>query len=1342
MAQFYGGAGADTYNGTSGEDHIHGAGGADRLSGGAGDDYFVYGSVSDIVAGEQVNGGTGRDIIWLEIEDGWADLSKIAITGVEALAYPGLYDVRMTAAQLAGFTFSLDVESVTLTTGGSVTIANVQGTHDRFNLAPAGNTLDLRNDAWSISMTVNGASGSDTVFGISHNNNELYGEGGGDRLYGGAERDRLYGGDGNDQLSGGDAEDWLSGDAGADTLGGGGGLDHLNGGAGLDKLSGGIGDDELIIDQETDIVAGESYDGGTGTDTLKFGGGGTFDLRGVTLAGLERIDNIYGTVLLNAGQLAAFSQLAGRIQLGSTGTATVLGSNDAWLLLNPGGNTINGSAATGGFGAEGDEGADTITGGAHFDQLSGGGGNDIVRGGAGNDQLRGGAGLDKVQGGAGNDSLYFDAATDYVAGETIEGGDGFDVIRWGYYAFDLDLSGAVLTGIEGIETGGPYSTVSLTAAQLEALTAVGGNFRITTGGTVRMAGVVSAYPDGAPPALNFWLSPSGNTFDMTGFLLPSPNVFGQGGADTVIGSPGDDTIWSWGGRDTLNGGDGNDVLVGGPGADLLNGGAGNDVLMMFSVDDVVWNEVWDGGAGRDILKLDVGSLATVDLTVMDLSRLEGVHAFFATAMVTAAQLDALTALNGHFIVSDPGTIVLAGVVAAGPGLNNFRLADGANVFNMTGSLFGSAQVTGGSGVDTLTGGSQFDWLIGGAGNDILDGGGAGDQLDGNEGDDTFRVNHAGDRVSEAVGQGSDHVLSSVTFSFGGQELEKLTLTGEAAINGTGNDLANILIGNGAANVLNGGAGADTMTGGAGNDTYIVDQAGDQVNESASAGIDRVQSEVSYALASTLENLTLTGSAAIDGTGNSAANILVGNGAANQLSGGAGDDAVEGGAGNDSLLGGDGVDTVGYATATSAVTVSLALATAQATGGAGTDTLSAFENLKGSRFADKLTGNGGANLIDGGAGADTMTGGAGNDLYFVDNVGDKVVEASGGGTDSVQSSATFSLSGNIEKLALTGIAAINGFGNSLANAITGNEAANLLNGGAGVDILTGGGGNDTYIVDNVGDQAIEAAGGGTDTVRSLVTFTLGANFENLVLTGSAVADGTGNALANSLTGNDAANLLNGGGGADTMTGADGDDTYVVDNEGDKVIETNAAGGLDRVRSAIDYVLGANLENLLLTGGAEVDGTGNALANRVTGNLAANRLGGGAGNDIIDGGAGDDFLQGDAGNDQLKGGGGSDRFVFNAALGGANVDTILDYYAPSDTIHLLRTVFTGTGANGLLAAGAFHSGAAAHDASDRIIYNPATGRIFYDADGKGAAAAIHFATVTAGITLTNADFLIYG
>ncbi|MGO4832860.1 calcium-binding protein, partial [Rhizobiaceae sp. 2RAB30] len=309
-------------------------------------------------------------------------------------------------------------------------------------------------------------------------------------------------------------------------------------------------------------------------------------------------------------------------------------------------------------------------------------------------------------------------------------------------------------------------------------------------------------------------------------------------------------------------------------------------------------------------------------------------------------------------------------------------------------------------------------------------------------------------------------------------------------------------------------------------------------------------------------------------------------------------------------------------------------------------------------------------------------------------------------------------------------------------LTGDAGANILDGGAGADRMAGGAGDDTYIVDNIGDIVTELPGGGTDTVKSSVSFTLGANVENLTLTGRANINAYGNSGANVLTGNAGHNTLSGGAGADTMIGGAGNDTYFVDNIGDKVIE-KAGEGTDTVRASVSFTLGANVENLTLTGSANISGTGNGLANVLIGNAGNNLLDGGAGNDRIDGGAGNDTLKGGLGNDVLTGGAGHDTFVFDTALNArTNVDKITDFSVVDDVIHLDNAVFSALTATGVLADKFFakNTTGLAQDANDHIIYETDTGKLFYDANGNAPGGSTHFATLQPNLTLTAWDFVI--
>lgn len=990
-----------------------------------------------------------------------------------------------------------------------------------------------------------GGTGSDNLDGAA-GNDILYGDEGDDTLFGGDGDNMLDGGSGNDYLLGGSGADTLTGGEGNDTLGGGAGTDILDGGTGIDYLNGGDGADTYLFTRGFGQDTIYEYDEGSGgNDILRFAAD-------ILPAEIELSRNDYDLFLKLVGTddritvSDFYADPAQRIERVEFADGTV------WTT-----STLLAAKFVG------TEGADSIFGTTGNDHIEGRGGDDWLFGDAGADTLDGGFGNDQLYGEAGNDIYLFDRG---YGQDTINETSGTDTVRFAAgitaadvfvwrddvnYYFDLVGTNDRLT-VDNWYSGSTYRIERVEFAD----------------GTVWNSTILNGKTTTASEYADFY--------------------WGTAGANTYDGLAGDDRIFGFGGNDTLRGGAGNDFIDGGIGSDIMIGGTGDDTYVVDSASDTVTELA---GEGVDTVQ------ATVSHTLAD-------------NVENLTLLEAGGAING-----------------SGNALDNI--------------LIGNASA------NILTGGAGNDWIEGGAGNDTLDGGIGADVMIGGAGNDTYVVDDAGDVVIELAGQGTDTVQSSISYVLG-SNLEKLTLTGTAAIDGIGNELDNTLTGNAAANTLiggagndslNGGAGADILIGGTGDDTYTVDNAGDVVIELEGEGNDTVRSSIDWTLGATLENLTLTGSANRVGTGNALDNVLTGNSGSNTLYGLAGNDVLDGGAGTDTLIGGTGDDTYVVDNAGDVVTENA---------GEGTDTVltsvthtlaANVENLilleaggaingTGNALDNVITGNSANNILNGGAGADTLVGGLGDDIYVVDAL-DTVVENAGEGIDTVQAGFTYTLGANLEKLTLTGSSAVNGYGNELDNTLTGNSAANVLAGGLG---------NDTYVI-GATDTVIEYAGEGIDTVQASFSYTLTANVENLTLTGSTAINATGNVLDNTLTGNSGANVLtglagndwlDGKAGADTMIGGTGDDTYVVDNAGDVVTEL-ADEGIDTVRSSLTYTLGANIENLLLTGSGAVNGTGNELDNVLTGNSGINILTGGAGNDTLDGKGGADTMIGGTGDD---------------------------------------------------------------------------------------------------------------
>ncbi len=945
-----------------------------------------------------------------------------------------------------------------------------------------------------------------------------------------------------------------------------------------------------------------------------------------------------------------------------------------------------------------------INGANGNDTLAGTGAGDIMQGFAGNDILTGGAGDDWISGGTGNDRLDGGSGVDVFA---FSRGDGQDmvvdeyqentIIRLYGLAFDelaFRRSGADL--IVGFATS---ATDSLCLSGYFANGEPTGQLVFETGD-----GQTSTYDASALAQISIVPTEDADVLDGSSLtdainaLGGDDLVFGRGGNDVLNGGSGDDNISGNDGDDQITGGLGNDFLYGGSGVDTLNGGDGDDKLFGDDGNDKLFgnagNDALDGGAGGDTMTGGAGddlySLDTVADTVEENAG-EGVDTVEASATFTLAanienailmgnaNIDATGNSEANTLLGNSGANALSGLggddtlkgfdgddtLDGGDGQDS--LYGGLGADNLLGGFGndklygedGADSLIGNDGDDLLEGGDGNDQLFGGAGPDLLDGGLGADIMHGGAGDDAYLVNDAGDVVVEAVGDGIDHVNSSVSVTLSAY-VENLLLVGNTDLNGTGNNLANILVGSDGRNqlsgmggsdtlrgglgddildgglgddVLDGGDGADTMMGGAGDDVFLVDRSEDVIVEAVGEGSDTVHASSNYVLSANVESLILEKTAGdARGEGNDFANSITGNEHDNTLLGHAGEDVLFGGEGNDQLSGGAGNDML--------------------QGGEGCDTL------------------------DGGEGIDVMDGGVGDDTYVLDTLEDMVLESSDNDYDTIRIDLSYTLPAYLEGLELTGCANVDGTGNELDNHLTGNAGNNRLDGGIGTDYMVGGAGDDIYITDTEWDGIKELSGEGVDTeLRGHDTlFHLAENVENLMLLGT-VYRGNGNTLDNVITGNDTGNnlygmdgndtLIGGGGedelfggaGADVMIGGVGDDYYAIEDESDVIIEY-ANEGDEMVRATISWTLGENLERLAVDGTENLHATGNGLNNGLWGNVGDNVLTGAGGNDYQYAGAGNDtyvFALGD-GQDSIDDydlAGGGDALVFGAGIAARDV-----------------------------------------------------------------------------------------
>jgi Ca2+-binding RTX toxin-like protein len=983
-------------------------------------------------------------------------------------------------------------------------------------------------------------------------------------------------------VQGGEGNDIIIGGAGKDNLQGDGGNDIIFGWRGSDTISGGAGDDILYGDDlgNNGISGDDTLDGGSGNDIL-YGGRGKDKLNGG-----DGNDILYG----GAGD----DSLSG-----GAGDDILYGDDDN----NSGTDVLHGDSGNdhlyGGLGGDdmyGDSGDDYLDGGAGNDYMHGGGGNDTIIAGAGNDVIDGSADTDTVVFSGNRADYLFTLQTDgsFIAVDQRAGSpEGTKTIRnVEFFQFaDMTTPSAGLNAPPVITSNGGGATAALaidengtavttvTATDTDAGQVVG--FAIVGGADAALFAIDAVTGELRFIAAPNFESPADADGDNVYQVIVAAND-GNGGVDTqALAVTVNDVPDGFAPVITSNGGGASAAIT------INENGAAVTTVTATDADGPSISYSIIGGADAALFTVDAATGVLTFRTAPDYeapadANHDNVYDVIVQASDggnTDSQALAVTVAN----LNDNAPVLTSYAGSASVGLSvaeNSLMAATVQASDADGGTLSYA-ISGGLDaalftIDPVTGVLSFI----------------------NAPDYEAPGDSNGDRIYNVIvsaSDGSNSVAQTLAISVTNANDNAPIITS----NGGGATAAISIAENGSAVTTVAATDADGTT-----PAFAIAGGAD----AALFTIDPVTGALSFINAPDYENR-------LDADGDGVYQVTVratdGTNVDDQMLSITVTDVAEGGK---TITGSSGNNTISPTT-----------------------TVAAYQTTALNDTIYALAGN---DIIDGGAGADIMDGGAGNDTFYVDTYSDdgfagnddQVIELAGGGSDLVYASVSYRLAANVEKLTLTGAAAINGIGNELANTITGNDAANGLTGGLGADILYGMGGNDTL-------------DGGDDN-------------DNLF-------GGDGNDMLIGGLGND---YLDGGTGADSMTGGDGDDTYIVDSWSDDGNSANddlifelAGGGTDQVNASVSYRLAAEIEKLTLTGTDNIDGTGNDLANTITGNSGNNAIWGGLGNDVLIGNGGDDRLYGEDGQDSLDGGAGNDWLDGGAAgdtiKGGAGADTLI-------------------------------------------------------------------------------------
>jgi Ca2+-binding RTX toxin-like protein len=1184
--------------GTGQDDTVIGTNAPNRIHGGAGNDMLI--------------GNLRNDIYFYDRGDGTDTIVDTALPGA-------MNEIRFGAGlNLGDLEVILGTNSLTLQTslnGDALVLSNYDPT-GQTGSSVIGSVTFANGIHLSLDELLNfpgGTEGNDTFTGTG-GPDRYNGKGGDDVVTGGGDQDLVLGGSGHDDLQGEAGDDQLFGGAGDDQLHGGIGADELGGGHGNDTLTGGIGDDILDGGAGADVYVFNTGDGrdrirdhveSGGNNRLLFGPGITLsDLNflgfdggqfGVNIDGVNiMINRVYVAGFYDSVELPNVRDVAPALRTVSFADGLTIDLFDYYAasLVEADQNLVAGAGNT------------TLIGGAGNDTLQGGAGNSVLIGGGGNNTLIGGTGQTTFYSqSAANNQVFFGSGSNTLV---IPGGSSRNTV----HPLGAPASNTVFFG-------GGYNSFSPYLGFGSLLIRYG-----SEGGELHIEGFD---PNDA------YANPGIGTFQFTDRTLTYQelidlgfDISGNAEANVLTGSSATDRIKGLGGNDTLQSGLGTDVLDGGQGDDLLSGGIGNDSYA-FNVGDGIdtIQDVAGTGEGNRIL---FG--AGIEQSNLKFTRDEAARTL--TIQVGSSGADKLLLSNFDPTNTNGSLVVTTLAFADGSALNLTDLFPTAINHAPTVAVPLADQ--------TISEGASLNLVVPA---------------------NTFADEDAGDALTYSASLADETALPA-WLSF---NPTTRTFTGTPDDAQVGNlDLRVTVTDTGKLTV------SDVFTLTVNNVNEAPTVAAPLANQQATedAAFTFIVSGSTFTDVDLGDVLTYSATLT-DGTAlptwlsfNSTTRTFSGT----PSNGDVGSLALKLTATDQGSLSASIEFTLAIQNVNDAPTVAAPI----------TDQTAAEDSafaliIPRTTFADEDSIHGdvltnSASLATGSP-LPTWLSFNPNTRTFSGTPGPGdagtlqiAVAATDSGNLSVSDQFALVISGPLP-ITLVGTAGndvlTGGRGDDTLSGLAGNDFFNggqghdLLDGGTGTDTMVGGTGNDTYIVDASGDVVTELANEGTDTVQSSIAYTLGANVENLTLTGAANLNGTGNALDNILTGN---------GGTNVLTGGAGNDTYLV-GAGDTVVE-NVGGGTDTVQSAVAWTLSLNVENLTLTGTANINGTGSSANNVLIGNSGNNTLDGGSGNDTVDGRDGNDSLLGGSGNDTLIGGLGND--TLNAGSGndvlngGDGIDTL--------------------------------------------------------------------------------------